>query len=72
MMRWFWIDGRFAWPFVTAIVFLSLALLIADFAWRVLVIPLESLVALVFALCVAFALTGIALKTWFGRRKRSS
>lgn len=72
MMRWFWIDKRFAWPFVTAIVFLSLGLLLADFAWRVLVIPLESLIALVFALYVAATLIGIALRTWFGRRRRSS
>lgn len=56
MMRWFWIEGRFSWPFVAAIVFLSLVLVVADFIWRVLVVPAETLVALAGVACVAAVL----------------
>ena len=56
MMRWFWIEERFSWPFVAAIVFLSLVLVVADFIWRVLVVPAETLVALAGVACVAAVL----------------
>ncbi len=61
MRRWFWIDGRFSWLFVTAVVFLTLLFLTADFAWRVLVIPFETLAiatVLVGVSCVIFS-TGL-------------
>lgn len=56
MMRWFWMERRFSWPFVAAIVFLSLVLVVADFIWRVLVVPAETLVALAGVACVAAVL----------------
>lgn len=67
MMRWFWIEGRFSWPFVAAIVFLSLVLVVADFIWRVLVVPAETLVALAVVTCVAAALLFVVVMRFLRR-----
>jgi|KBSMisStaDraftv2_1062788.scaffolds.fasta_scaffold6276148_1 ABC-type Fe3+-siderophore transport system permease subunit len=67
MMRWFWIEGRFSWPFVAAIVFLSLVLVVADFIWRVLVVPAETLVALAVVACVAAALLFVVVMRFLRR-----
>jgi len=66
-MRWFWIEGRFSWPFVAAIVFLSLVLVVADFIWRVLVVPAETLVALAVVACVAAALLFVVVMRFLRR-----
>lgn len=38
-----WIDGRFAWPVVVAVVFSTVALLAVDFAWRTVQVPVSLL-----------------------------
>ena len=38
-----WIDGRFSWPFVAGIVFATASLLCADFVWRTVVLPFDTL-----------------------------
>jgi len=43
MMRLVWRDGRFSWPFVVVVVYLTLSLLIVDFVWRRFVMPFETL-----------------------------
>jgi hypothetical protein len=43
MKRWLWVQGRFSWSFVAAIVIVSLALVLADIAWRLLIMPLETM-----------------------------
>lgn len=53
MMRLVWKQGRFRWPFIGAIAYLTLALVIADYAWRSVELPFEA-----FALDV---MTAIAL-----------
>ena len=70
MTRWFWFDGRLSWPFVAVIVFLSLILLLADLVWRVLVIPLETLLALTIAIGVVaiLSLIGVNLLLRRGRQ----
>ena len=40
MKHLIWQDGRFAWPFFTAVVFLTVSMLLADYAWRVTVAPI--------------------------------
>ncbi len=40
----FWIDGRFAWPAVLAVLFSTLTVVAIDFAWRTVQAPV-SLVA---------------------------
>jgi hypothetical protein len=72
MTRWFWRNERFAWPFVAAVVFSSLVLLFADFAWRVLVVPAETLAAAVLAVCIVIAVSFVGLHLLIRRRKRPS
>lgn len=43
-MRLIWTYGRFGWPLVAAIGFLSVSLIAADFAWRVLIVSFETFV----------------------------
>ena len=72
MTQWFWCNGRFGWPFVAAVVFSSLVLLVADFAWRVLVVPAETLAAAVLAVCIVIAVSFVCLHLFIRRRKRPS
>lgn len=44
MKRWCWIDGRLPWLFVAMVAFVSASAVGFDFAWRVLVLPFESLI----------------------------
>jgi hypothetical protein len=38
-----WRDGRFAWPLVVFVVYMTLSLVIVDFVWRRFVMPFETL-----------------------------
>jgi hypothetical protein len=69
-MRWFWTEGRFSWPLVGSILFLSSAMVLTDLAWRTLVIPVESLIASVAGVGVVAVLIFIGVLAT--RRKRSS
>jgi hypothetical protein len=71
MKRWFWCNGRFGWPLVGTVLFLSVGLLAADFAWRVLVMPSETLAAVVVGVCVVVLLIIIGLRFLARQRKRS-
>ena len=63
MRQMFWRDDRLGWPFVFLVVFPSLFLLAADFAWRVLTIPFETLLiaATVFGFLCILCLIGLYL-----------
>jgi hypothetical protein len=50
--RWFLMDDRLAWPFVAAVVVITVFAVAFDFGWRVLVMPFETYL-LVFSLCAA-------------------
>lgn len=41
MMRPIWKGGRLAWPPVIAVFYLAVAITIADYLWRVVVMPFE-------------------------------
>jgi hypothetical protein len=43
VIRLVWIDGRFAWPFMIALVFVTASAVIVDFIWRVAVISFKEL-----------------------------
>lgn len=43
MKNWFWRDGRLGWPFVAAVVFLSVSLIALDLVWRFMQIAIEDL-----------------------------
>lgn len=56
MIEWFWTEGRFGWPFVSAVVTLTVAVVLADLAWRFWKMPFERFLlraALGFALAAA-------------------
>lgn len=72
MTKWFWNNGRLAWPFVAAVVLLSFALLLADLAWRIFVVPAESLALIVAGGCVFLVLALVGLRPFFRRKSRSS
>jgi hypothetical protein len=72
MTRWFWNNGRLAWPFVAAVVLSSFALLLADLAWRIFVVPAESLALIVASACVFLGLALVGLRSLFRRKNRSS
>jgi hypothetical protein len=72
MIRRFWIDGRFSWPFVAAVMLSSLLLLLADLAWRMLVISGGVLAALVVGVGIFAALSYIGLRLLAARRRCSS
>jgi hypothetical protein len=53
-VRHFWVRGRLSWPFLSAVVFFTLSVLVGDYVWRVVVMPFP-LFLIYFALgdCVA-------------------
>jgi len=68
-MRWFWIDGRFSWAFVSAVLFVTLSLLCADFAWRILIVPFESFLLLTIVVDGVLAVILVAAyRLWRARR----
>jgi hypothetical protein len=42
-MRFIWVDGRFSWGLVGAVVFLSASVIASDIVWRVLRIQVDTL-----------------------------
>jgi hypothetical protein len=50
MTRLVWVNGRFGWPLIMALVFLTISMVAADFVWRLLVIPFEKLAAYAIAI----------------------
>ena len=61
MKRFFWIDGRLSWPFVTAVVFCTVSLIGLDLVWRIVVIQFDTLMifAVVANLVAALILVGL-------------
>jgi hypothetical protein len=63
-----WSDGRFSWPFVTAVAGLCLSLLAADLIWRLFTISFATVAV---ALIVVDAALIAALVLFGGRFARS-
>jgi hypothetical protein len=61
MKRMFWVDQRFSWSFVFAVAYLTLSLVAADYVWRVVVMPFDTLLIYVVAAegTVAILLIGV-------------
>ena len=68
MTRFVWTGDRFAWSFVTVIVFATISLLLLDFAWRSLVVPFESFVLGALAVEITGALLCAGLYRLLRRR----
>ncbi|HEV2099458.1 MAG TPA: hypothetical protein VGR45_11120 [Stellaceae bacterium] len=66
MTRFVLVDGRFSWPFIGVVVFLTVSLVGFDFVWRLVKIPLISLViyATLVDLATALAVILICLSLW--------
>jgi len=69
MMRLFWSDGRLSWPLVIAVVLPSLSLVVLDFVWRIVVMPVELLLTYAVAIEAAIALLLILFSIRVRRRK---
>jgi len=48
MRQWIWVEGRFSWPFVVAVLYMAIFLLVADYLWRTLSLPFETFAILAF------------------------
>jgi hypothetical protein len=59
MKGFFWTDGRLSWPVIAIMAYLTTSVVIADYLWRMVVIPFNSL--LVYALATAVGLPGVFL-----------
>ncbi len=70
MKRLLWIDGRLPWPLVVSVVFLSSSLVVVDFVWRVVVLPIEKL--LLYAVLVDGAVTVLLIGSCAVIRRRRS
>ena len=56
MKRFFWINGRLSWPLVISILYVTAALIIFDYVWRVAVIPFNALMIYALVTIVALAI----------------
>jgi len=68
LTRFVWIDGRFSWPFVVFVLYGSICVLVADYAWRVLVLPFDTLLLGSIVVSAAGALL-LAVMVFTTRRK---
>jgi len=59
-------NGRLSWPFVISILYITVALIIFDYVWRVVVTPFNTLLFYAFVTSVALAILLLGL-TRFAR-----
>ena len=71
MLKLLWVDGRFGWPFVIAVAFVTLSVIGFDFAWRLVVIPFDRLV--IYAAAAVSGVAALLILVWIaaGRKNRS-
>lgn len=72
-MRYLWVNGRFGWPVITAVVFATLSALILDFVWRVVTIPINRLMTYAFVIgAISAALIVVGYQAIAHARERRS
>ena len=69
-MRLFWFDGRFGWPLVIGIVFVTITLFVGDLVWRVVHMPFDTLLIYVVLADAAAAILLVAVYLSLVRGKR--
>ena len=57
-MKRIWINGRFSWAAIVALVYASVALIVLDYCWRLIELPIEELILYA---AVLFAAGGLGL-----------
>jgi hypothetical protein len=70
MTRIFWVDGRLAWPLVGVIAYLSVSLIVLDYAWRIVTMQFDTL--LLYALAIAGPLFAVAVALILRLRGRAT
>lgn len=70
MIRRLWVDGRFSWTAIGALVFLTVSLLAFDFVWRIVQMRLETL--LVYAALVDLAALSAIVGVCLVRRRTAA
>ena len=71
MPRFIWVDGRFSWWLVGAVIFLTLSALGFDMAWRLVKIQFDTLVLYGAAIEFAAAIALILIARRFSQRRRA-
>ena len=69
MMRLFWVDGRFAWPLVIAVAYVTLSVVGFDFAWRLVVLPVSRLV--IYAAVLDLVVAGLLIFVWIAAARKN-
>jgi predicted transporter len=72
MSRWIWKGDRLAWPLVIAVAYGVLAIIVADYIWRVAVMPFRSFVALSLAILILPEALLVLAGFWLARRREKS
>jgi hypothetical protein len=74
MSRFLWVNRRLAWPPVVAIAYLAASLILADYLWRLTVMPFETFVlyALTISAATALLLIVLAARIRQARRRRQA
>jgi amino acid transporter len=73
MKRWFWVNGRFGWPLIIALLFVTVSAVVFDFVHRVVVVPFTALVLYAVVgnvLATALMIVGYLLIRWRISRTR--
>ena len=65
-------DGRFSWAFVGLIIFVTFSLLVADFVWRVVTLPFDTLAIYMLIADFVAALFVIGACLLYRRRENAS
>ena len=52
-MKHIWINGRLSWAAIVALVYASVALIVLDYGWRLIELPIEELILYAAVLFVA-------------------
>jgi hypothetical protein len=69
MKRLIWVDGRLAWPLVAIIAYVTASLVLTDYAWRLFVLPVGTLMIGAMLASAAGALLLLALSFSLGSRR---
>ena len=64
-----WKDGRFGWPLVVAVAFVSASLVASDYVWRLVQIPFETLLIIWFVANISAVALLIVIYSVFFRRR---
>jgi|KBSMisStandDraft_5_1062788.scaffolds.fasta_scaffold695858_2 hypothetical protein len=71
MIQIVWEKGRFSWPFVIGVIFVSVFVVVLDFVWRTVVVPVGELALYGSGAALAVAVGFLVLNLKIRRRSAS-